>query len=209
MNVPFYLVCAGFGLVTACAVGPVFVLVFNRAVQRGWAAGFATGVGSAVGDAVYFYLGLLGLLQGLVRYPRLIQMLYLVGGLALSAMSIHLLLARPIKVRDLASEDSHLAFATQSFVLTLANPSVLLFIMVMSARILGWQARALSYTDIVIGTVVLALSAMSMTAVISMLAAAVGSCLGERHLQWLSRFSGVIAAVSAIYLLLSSIGRAS
>lgn len=137
MNPLFFLKCFGIGISVAAAVGPIFVLTFNRAASKGWWAGFVTGLGSALADTFYFVLGLIGVLQLIVRFPLVLRGLYLGGGSALIGMGCYLFYAGLRTPADRRQAPRYLTLLSQSFGMTFANPTVLLFFIAVSARVLG------------------------------------------------------------------------
>ena len=50
MNLILYRNCFLVGLMSAAAIGPIFVLVFNRGALYGFRKGFITALGAAIGD---------------------------------------------------------------------------------------------------------------------------------------------------------------
>ncbi|MEM7775806.1 MAG: LysE family transporter [Pseudomonadota bacterium] len=92
-----FIVPVGFaiGLLIAVPVGPVNVLCIQRSMERGLFAGVVAGSGAVLADGLIALLAALGVgaISGLVRdYRTAIQ---LIGGLALLAFGLRLLLATP------------------------------------------------------------------------------------------------------------------
>ena len=86
----------GIGLLMAAPIGPVNVLVIQRAVSRGFWGGLAAGLGAVIGDGVLAAIGafsIAAISDVMVAYGDTIQT---VGGLLLLGFGLSLLLCRPV-----------------------------------------------------------------------------------------------------------------
>lgn len=205
LSVIFLLKCFGIGASVAAAVGPIFVLTFNRAASKGWLAGFLTGLGSALADACYFVLGLLGVLEIVFRFPAVLRALYLVGGALLVGVSFFLFFTGLRTPADRQRSPHYGVLLVQSFGMTFANPTVLLFFIAVSARVLS-EVTA----DISLGTVGAAVSALlAGSCTVYALTCTAGWLLGRRMPTWLlQRISqGVALGVGGfgLFLLISGL----
>ncbi|MGD1997921.1 MAG: LysE family transporter [Candidatus Dependentiae bacterium] len=197
MNPLFFLKCFGIGASVAAAVGPIFVLTFNRAASRGWCAGFVTGIGSGCADAMYFTLGLVGLLQVVTRMPLLLRGMYLCGGGILVAMGAVLFVNGVVPVSDRGHSPSYWKLFGQSFGMTSANPTVILFFVTVSARVLG----PLASFDLSILTIVGAVtSLLTGAALIYATTATVGWYMGKKLPAWLLQRIAQVVGLSVICL---------
>jgi threonine/homoserine/homoserine lactone efflux protein len=97
----------GIGLLMAAPLGPVNVLVIQRAVSRGFWGGLAAGLGAVLGDGVLAAIGafsIAAISDVIVAYSDTVQ---LVGGLLLLGFGLALLLCRPVLLTPV-DERSHL-----------------------------------------------------------------------------------------------------
>ena len=119
----------GIGLLMAAPIGPVNVLVIQRAVSRGFWGGLAAGLGAVIGDGVLAAIGafsIAAISDVMVAYGDAIQT---VGGLLLLGFGLALLLCRPVLMTPV-DERSHLfehaGIIPQTFLLTVTNPGAVL-----------------------------------------------------------------------------------
>jgi threonine/homoserine/homoserine lactone efflux protein len=119
----------GIGLLMAAPIGPVNVLVIQRAVSRGFWGGLAAGLGAVLGDGVLAAIGafsIAAISDVMIAYGDAIQ---IVGGLLLLAFGLALLLCRPVILTPI-DERSHLfehaGIIPQTFLLTVTNPGAIL-----------------------------------------------------------------------------------
>jgi threonine/homoserine/homoserine lactone efflux protein len=119
----------GIGLLMAAPIGPVNVLVIQRAVSRGFWGGVAAGLGAVLGDGVLAAIGafsIAAISDVMIAYGDAIQ---IVGGLLLLAFGLALLLCRPVILTPI-DERSHLfehaGIIPQTFLLTVTNPGAIL-----------------------------------------------------------------------------------
>ena len=116
-------------MLMAAPIGPVNVLVIQRAVSRGFWGGLAAGLGAVLGDGVLAAIGafsIAAISDVMVAYGDPIQV---IGGVLLLAFGIALLFCRPV-ITTPVNERSHLLEHTgiipQTFVLTVTNPGAVL-----------------------------------------------------------------------------------
>jgi threonine/homoserine/homoserine lactone efflux protein len=119
----------GIGVLMAAPIGPVNVLVIQRAVSRGFWGGVAAGIGAVLGDGVLAAIGafsIAAISDVMIAHGDAIQ---LIGGLLLLGFGLALLLCRPVLMTPV-DERSHLLEHTgiipQTFILTVTNPGAIL-----------------------------------------------------------------------------------
>ncbi|HUU65835.1 MAG TPA: LysE family transporter [Methyloceanibacter sp.] len=119
----------GIGVLMAAPIGPVNVLVIQRAVSRGFWGGLAAGLGAVLGDGVLAAIGafsVAAISDVMVSYGDAIQY---IGGLLLIGFGLALLMSRPVLAAP-ANERSHLfehaGIIPQTFALTVTNPGAIL-----------------------------------------------------------------------------------
>jgi len=119
----------GIGLLMAVPIGPVNVLVIQRAVSRGFWGGLAAGIGAVLGDGVLAAIAAFSIAavsDVMSSYGDAIQF---IGGLLLVGFGLALLLCRPVMARP-GKEPSHLlehaGIIPQTFIMTVTNPGAIL-----------------------------------------------------------------------------------
>jgi threonine/homoserine/homoserine lactone efflux protein len=130
----------GIGILMAAPIGPVNILVIQRAVSRGFWGGLAAGIGAVIGD------GLLAAIAGfsvtaisdvMFAYAGWIQF---IGGMLLIGFGLALLFASPTLTIPLDKKSDlweHTGIIPQTFFLTVTNPGAVLG---MAAMIGGFSA---------------------------------------------------------------------
>ena len=119
----------GIGLLMAAPIGPVNVLVIQRAMAKGFWGGLAAGLGAVLGDGVLAAVGafsIAAISDGMLAYGDTIQ---LVGGVLLVAFGLALLLRRPVMTTPTHERShilDHMGIIPQTFILTVTNPGAVL-----------------------------------------------------------------------------------
>ena len=119
----------GIGLLVSAPIGPVNVLVIQRAVTGGFWAGLAAGLGAVIGDgllAAIAAFSVTAISDAMSAYAGWIQ---LVGGLLLVGFGVALLVTRPaltIPVGQKSHLLEHTGIIPQTFFLTITNPGAVL-----------------------------------------------------------------------------------
>ena len=119
----------GIGVLMAAPIGPVNVLVIQRAVAGGFWAGLAAGIGAVLGDgllAAIAAFSVTAISDAMSAYAGWIQF---VGGLLLIGFGLTLLFARPaltIPVGEKSHLLKHMGIIPQTFFLTVTNPGAIL-----------------------------------------------------------------------------------
>ena len=119
----------GIGLLMAAPIGPVNVLVIQRAMSKGFWGGLAAGLGAVLGDGVLAAVGafsIAAISDVMLAYGDTIQ---LVGGALLVAFGFALLLRRPVMTTPPHERShilDHMGIIPQTFILTVTNPGAVL-----------------------------------------------------------------------------------
>ena len=119
----------GIGLLMAAPIGPVNVLVIQRAMAKGFWGGLAAGLGAVLGDGVLAAVGafsIAAISDGMLAYGDTNQ---LVGGVLLVAFGLALLLRRPVMTTPTHERShilDHMGIIPQTFILTVTNPGAVL-----------------------------------------------------------------------------------
>ncbi len=193
MNTQFYLKCYAVGLSVASAVGPIFVLTFNRGAWYGFSRGFATAFGAACGDGFLFFLGLLGVLRLLGEYHGTMLAMDLIGGAFLISLGIRSFKGRQKYVND-TQQDSLPPISTmiKSFFLTVVNPLTVLFFMFVGVRILPEDSPSLPFRHIVFGSMCVVFGSLTILTTVALVASRLGQAISEQRLRTISHITGVI-----------------
>jgi L-lysine exporter family protein LysE/ArgO len=193
MDSQFYIKSYAIGLSVASAVGPIFVLTFNRGAWYGLSRGLATAIGAACGDGFLFFLGLLGVLRLLGEYHGAIMVMDLIGGALLISLGIRSFNGRQKYVTDPQQERlPTISTAIKSFFLTIANPLTVLFFMLIGVRILPDDTLVLPLKQIAMGSVFVFLGSLTILTAVAVIASRLGQAISERRLLTISHVTGVI-----------------
>lgn len=119
----------GIGLLMAAPIGPVNVLVIQRAVAKGFWGGLAAGIGAVLGDGALAAAGafsVAAISDVMLAHGDTIQ---LIGGALLVVFGLALLIRKPVMTTP-PHERSHLldhmGIIPQTFILTVTNPGAVL-----------------------------------------------------------------------------------
>ncbi len=193
MDSQFYLKCYAVGLSVASAVGPIFVLTFNRGAWYGFARGFATAFGAACGDGFLFFLGLLGVLRLLGEYHGTLLAMDIIGG----AFLLHLGF-RSFKGHQKYVSDAPIVSAPpiltvmKSFFLTVANPLTVLFFMFVGVRILPEEVYSLPLRQVTFGSLCVFAGSLTILTTVAFTASHLGQAISERRLRNVSQVTGAV-----------------
>ena len=119
----------GIGVLMAAPIGPVNILVIQRAVAGGFWAGLAAGIGAVLGDgtlAAIAAFSVTAISEVMNAYAGWIQF---VGGLLLIAFGVALFFAKPALTIPLGQKShllEHTGIIPQTFFLTVTNPGAIL-----------------------------------------------------------------------------------
>lgn len=185
----------GIGVLMAAPIGPVNVLVIQRAVSRGFWGGLAAGLGAVLGDGVLAAIGafsIAAISDVMIAYGDTIQT---VGGLLLLGFGLALLLCRPVLMTPV-DERSHLLEHTgiipQTFILTVTNPGAVLGM----AAMIGGLGSLIGGLNTNIEALILVASVMGGSLLwwlgLSELIATIRHKLTEGRLNVINRVAGVI-----------------
>ncbi len=191
---------AAIGVAAAAPVGPINLLVIQRALGRKQAAALTLGLGGALGDAVFagiaaFGLGAVSLL--LKEHGGIIR---IVGGIIMLAFAAFVWNATP-RLADHEGQVSAARMAVAVFGLTLTNPATLFFFLGSFGAVgftgIGHDSGAHLLNA---GLVVAGVFAGSMLwwLAVSSGARALRSSITDAHLVILNRVTGVVLALFGV-----------
>lgn len=210
MYVRFFIYCYGVGLSAACAMGPIFVLTFNRSALFGFWKGFSTALGSAAADTIFFALGLLGALTLLENSNGLILAMDSIGAAALIGLGIRTIQRHRNYHATLPTDQGVILSALKSFLVTIVNPLVALSFMFISIQIVPEELNPLPISVGIIASSMVFLGSMTTLSMVSLIASKVGSAISKKKLSliaYLSGFSFIAIAFYFIFDLISNLIR--
>ena len=128
MEITFIIRTIFVGFALAAAVGPIWILVMQRTLARGWVVGLASGLGVAIADGLYGLAGGLGLSAITTNLSDFDTFLRIAGGLVLLFLGIKIFFTTPnVEIQagthsDRVDAQALLIAFGSLFILTLANP---------------------------------------------------------------------------------------
>jgi threonine/homoserine/homoserine lactone efflux protein len=194
----------GIGLLMAAPIGPVNVLVIQRAAASGFWGGLAAGIGAVLGDgtlAAIAAFSVTAISDVMTANSGLIQF---VGGVLLVAFGIGLLVAKP-KVAIPSGKRSelweHTGIIPQTFFLTVTNPGAILGM----AAMIGGLGSLIGGLDTYLEALLLVASVMGGSLIwwlgLSELIATIRHKLTESRLKLINRIAGVVLLAFGAILL--------
>jgi threonine/homoserine/homoserine lactone efflux protein len=197
----------GIGVVMAAPIGPVNVLVIQRAVAGGFWAGLAAGLGAVLGDgllAAIAAFSVTAISEAISAYSEWIQF---VGGLLLIGFGLTLLVARPamtIPVGEKSHLLEHMGIIPQTFFLTVTNPGAVLGMAAMIGG-LGSLLGGLNYLEALLLVAAVMGGSLLWWLGLSELIATIRHKLTESRLKLINRIAGAILLAFGLILLLEGI----
>jgi threonine/homoserine/homoserine lactone efflux protein len=201
MNFLFLLKCFVVGVSAASALGPVFVLTFNRGALKGFLRGFFTALGAALGDGFLFFLGLVGILSVLEASNKHQLAIDFAGGLLLLIIGISMFFAKKKLPSDpITRADSLLLMITKTFLSTVLNPLAIFFFMFISSQILSvGNGLALTRANLVIASAMTGLGSLLVLSLVAYIASRLGNAISPENLRILSIITGCIILCIGTY----------
>ncbi len=195
----------GIGILMAAPIGPVNILVIQRAVSRGFWGGLAAGIGAVIGDgllAAIASFSVTAISDVMFAYAGWIQF---IGGGLLIAFGIALLFAAPAMITPLGEKShlgEHAGIIPQTFFLTVTNPGAILG---MAAMIGGFSALIGGINHL--QALLLLVSVMGGSLLwwlgLSELIATIRHKLTEGRLRLINRIAGTVLVAFGVLLLLA------
>jgi threonine/homoserine/homoserine lactone efflux protein len=200
----------GIGVLMAAPIGPVNVLVIQRAVARGFWGGLAAGIGAVLGDgllAAIAAFSIKAISDVMAAYSGVIQF---VGGLLLVAFGLGLLFTRPaltIPVGQKSRLVEHTGIIPQTFFLTVTNPGAILGI----AAMIGGLGSLIGGLNTYLEALLLVVSVMGGSLLwwlgLSELIATIRHKLTESRLKLINRIAGGVLFAFGLILVIDGIVR--
>lgn len=194
----------GIGLLVAAPIGPVNVLVIQRAVSRGFWGGLAAGLGAVIGDGLLAALAALSVTaisNVMSAYAGWIQ---LIGGMLLVGFGFALLFTRPALAIPLGQKShllEHAGIIPQTFFLTVTNPGAILGM----AAMIGGLGSLIGGLNTYFEALLLVAAVMGGSLIwwlgLSELIATIRHKLTEGRLKLINRIAGAVLIAFGLILL--------
>ena len=206
------LVLAGvaIGVLMAAPIGPVNVLVIQRAVARGFWGGLAAGIGAVLADgllAAIAAFSIKAISDVMVANANAIQ---LIGGLLLMVFGLGLLFKSPQLTIPLGQKShllEHTGIIPQTFFLAITNPGAILGM----AAMIGGLGSLIGGLNTYLEALLLVVSVMGGSLLwwlgLSELIATIRHRLTESRLKLINRIAGVVLMGFGLVLLLDGLLR--
>ena len=197
----------GIGLLVSAPIGPVNVLVIQRAVSGGFWAGLAAGLGAVIGDgllAAIAAFSVTAISDAMSAYSGWIK---LIGGVLLVGFGLTLLVTRPalaIPVGQKSHLLEHTGIIPQTFFLTVTNPGAVLGM----AAMIGGLGSLIGGLNTYLEALLLVAAVMGGSLLwwlgLSELIATIRHKLTEGRLKLINRIAGAVLIAFGLILLLGS-----
>ena len=198
----------GIGLLMAAPIGPVNVLVIQRAVSGGFWAGLAAGLGAVLGDgllAAIAAFSVTAISDVMNAYSAWIQY---IGGLLLIVFGLALLFTRPaltIPVGQKSHLLEHTGIIPQTFFLTVTNPGAILGMAAMIGGLGSLIGGLNTYPEALLLVVAVMGGSLVWWLGLSELIATIRHKLTESRLKLINRIAGVVLVAFGLILLLEGV----
>jgi len=195
----------GLGMALAFLLGPVFFLLLQTSIKKGWLPAVFTALGVSVSDAVYVILTYAGLAQYSGNL-YLIKIMGTLGGLLLIGFGLYSLFKKVqvVMTQDLAlSRKDRLKYFLKGFTVNFINPAVLFFwigAVSMTSLELKYNTQDVA---IFFGSTVATVFVTDLVKIY--LADKLSLWLNDRILLWLNRISGIALLLFGMKLLLEKV----
>lgn len=197
----------GIGLLVAAPIGPVNVLVIQRAVSRGFWGGLAAGLGAVIGDgllATIAAFSVTAISDAMYAYSGWIK---LIGGVLLVGFGVALFLTRPAMTIPLGQKShllEHAGIIPQTFFLTVTNPGAILGM----AAMIGGLGSLIGGLNTYFEALLLVAAVMGGSLLwwlgLSELIATIRHKLTEGRLKLINRIAGLVLFAFGLVLLLDT-----
>ena len=198
------------GLLMAAPIGPVNVLVIQRAAAGGFWAGLAAGIGAVIGDgtlAAIAAFSMRAISELMMAYAGPIRF---VGGLVLIGFGLGLLFAKPapsLRIGQTSRLWDHTGIIPQTFFLTVTNPGAILGM----AAIFGGLGSLIGGLNTYLEALLLVAAVMGGSLLwwlgLSELIATIRHRLTEGRLKLINRAAGAVLLAFGLILVIGGVFR--
>lgn len=188
------------GVTSACGIGPVFVLLCNTAVRKGFLAAFSIAIGAAMADSIYFYGALSGLLSWWHEIDWLMRFFDMGMFIFFAFLGLNILYSKKEKVSiETVEPQRYYEGFLQGLFLTLLNPFVAVYFLGVSAKLLPISATKeltfLGFDAVIAATA----GSCSMLTLIAALVSFIGINLNDSRLDMLNKVTAYVFLLLAAY----------
>jgi threonine/homoserine/homoserine lactone efflux protein len=200
MNLILYRNCFLVGLTAATAVGPIFVLVFNRGALYGFKKGFATALGAAIGDGTLFGLSFIGILKFLEQSHRIVIGMDLVVSLVLIILGVRMVTNQPKEISDkLECKEPILITAAKSFLLTVINPITIFFFMFISVKVIPENMLTITRLDSLLASAMISMGSLTTFSTVAFVARSLRQTVKPEQLRVAAHITGLAFILLGMY----------
>jgi putative LysE/RhtB family amino acid efflux pump len=204
------------GALGACAMGPIFLIVLNRALDKGFWGGFASAIGVATADGIFFTLGLAGSLSTAEHSIAIVRGFEGFGGLMLVVFGLSTILGlKTYLTYDHAAElepkilqkklfktgPNFFWLSLSSFFLNISNPMTLIFFATMAVKAFPELARAqLAWVNVLYAATACMVGSLFSFTLVSAFASLIAKLLVKRFRIILEGATATIFLAIGLYL---------
>lgn len=195
------------GFCTASALGPVFIMTFNRAALHGMYLGVATAVGSALTDGLLFFFVMSGVLGRMNLSSYMLLGLDVVGAVAMFGLSWHYWKTVQDLHERVAVQNAWelIAMTINTFFMTLLNPSAMLLFVFVSMKLFGSQIGNLNLMQASFGGFFVAAGTFCALSLVSYGASFVGARLSPERLKKILNATAIFLTAVGLLLLIDAL----
>jgi threonine/homoserine/homoserine lactone efflux protein len=202
MDFWFLLKCFFIGFSASSAMGPIFILTFNRGALSGFLRGFATACGSALADGIFFALGLLGALELIENSKQALLTMNFIGGTLLITMGIMTIKKHQQTLPSTYSNVAIVRAFGKSFLLTIFNPIAALFFMFMSVQFLSDELTRLPINQIIFSSLMVFCGSLTTLSFVALIGHCLGSTIDKAKLSIMSLVTGFVFILTGIFFII-------
>jgi threonine/homoserine/homoserine lactone efflux protein len=198
----FFIKCFALGVSSTFGLGPIFLLIINRATLYGFFNGLGAAFGAALADGIFFSLALLGVLNLFQKYQSAIVIAEIASGLAILLFGI--LMLSPKKNNQTVSKQSEgsiISTTIQAFLLTILSPFVAIFFAFASIQIVPIKSAHLSIETIACASALVSSGSFLGLTLIALTASSLRNAFNQERIIKIGFFSGLIFIATGLYLL--------
>lgn len=182
----------GWGLLLAFSMGPIFILLTQTAIEKGYKAGLSVGAGIWVSDFIYIYLcyRFIVSIESTFNNPKIKLWIGGIGGLILIIFGIYLIAKKKVlkqETQELTTKNM-VGYFSKGFVVNTINPFTPVFwLTIVSTYVLG-KGIDTNASAILFGTIMMVIILSDSAKVF--LAEYIRTRLNAKHLHYIAIISG-------------------
>ena len=193
----------GWGLVLAFSMGPIFIMLTQTAIEKGWKAGLSVGAGVWASDLLYIFFcyKFVTSITSTVNNPTVKFWVTLIGGILLFGFGVFLILEK----KELKQETVNLnaknltGYISKGFIINTINPFTPVFWLTIVTTYVITEGTGTQGTSILFGTIMMVIILSDTCKVI--LAQYIRKKLTSVHLHYISVISGAVLIIFGLAML--------